>query len=218
MQKILLIAQNQAKADECKTALAGKIEHVKPVFPGAKHFPRHFDGMLVYFKAAEEFKLVSAIVKRYEHVPVKAFISDAEFADASKFNAKGFGGGATNAGAAIDHMNKTYTELENLMRKVFAEIDADSSGFIDVKELKSLSSKLGGKAMDDSEVEECMKDLDLNKDHQISFDEFKTWWLSGKQGLSPWMRRMLGYKLSTIKFLDTMSENIKQVVEESKAD
>jgi len=104
------------------------------------------------------------------------------------------------------------------MRKIFAEIDSDNSGFIDVKELKSLSAKLGGKAMDDSEVEEVMKDLDMNKDHKISFDEFKTWWLSGKQGLSLWMRRLLGYKLSTVKFLDSMSENIKSVVEESKAD
>jgi len=43
-----------------------------------------------------------------------------------------------------------------------------------------------------------MKDLDINKDGKISFDEFKTWWLSGKQGLSPMMRKLLGFKLKTI--------------------
>ncbi len=32
------------------------------------------------------------------------------------------------------------------------------------------------------------------------------------------MRRMLSYKLNTIKFLDSVSENIKQVLEESKTE
>jgi len=61
--------------------------------------------MLIYFKSADEFKLVSGIVKRYEHVPVKAFVSDAVFADAGKFNAKGFAGGAGGAAGAVDHMH-----------------------------------------------------------------------------------------------------------------
>jgi len=29
-----------------------------------------------------------------------------------------------------------------------------------------------------------MKDLDIDKDNKISFDEFGKWWLSGRQGLS----------------------------------
>ncbi len=69
--------------------------------------------------------------------------------------------------------------------------------------------------MDQAELEECMKDLDINKDNKISFDEFKAWWLSGKQGLSKFMRQMLGIKLKAVKALNTVSGNLKEVVEEA---
>jgi Ca2+-binding EF-hand superfamily protein len=48
--------------------------------------------------------------------------------------------------------------------------------------------------MDVAEVDECLKDIDINKDNKISFTEFSKWWLSGRQGLSPWMRRFLSSK------------------------
>ena len=69
--------------------------------------------------------------------------------------------------------------------------------------------------MDQSELEECMKDLDINKDNQISYDEFKKWWLSGRQGLSPWMRRLLAAKLKTLKFMEHISGPLKEVLSES---
>lgn len=65
------------------------------------------------------------------------------------------------------------------MNKIFHSFDKDNSGFIDINELKQVSKELG-REMDQSELEECMKDLDINKDNKISYDEFRKWWLSGR--------------------------------------
>ena len=69
--------------------------------------------------------------------------------------------------------------------------------------------------MDQAELEECMKDLDINKNNQITYQDFRKWWLSGKQGLSKWMRRLLAFKLKTLKFMDTIGGTLKDVVAEA---
>ena len=65
------------------------------------------------------------------------------------------------------------------MRKAFAAFDKDNSGFIDANELQQISKELG-RELEPAEVDECMKDLDMNKDNKISYEEFSKWWLSGK--------------------------------------
>lgn len=65
------------------------------------------------------------------------------------------------------------------MRKIFDSFDTDKSGFIDSAELAAVSKELG-RTMDDAELEECLKDLDQNKDGKISYDEFSRWWLGGR--------------------------------------
>lgn len=100
------------------------------------------------------------------------------------------------------------------MKKVFGSFDKDNSGFIDINELKDVSKELG-KPMDSSELEECMKDLDMNKDEKISYEEFKKWWLSGRQGLSGLMRKLLALKLKSVKFFGTISGTLNEVLEEA---
>lgn len=65
------------------------------------------------------------------------------------------------------------------MSKTFQSFDKDGSGYIDINELKEVSKELG-RPMDAAELEECMQDLDQNKDNKITYDEFKRWWLSGR--------------------------------------
>ena len=65
------------------------------------------------------------------------------------------------------------------MRKTFQSFDKDNSGYIDIKELREVSKELG-RQMDEAELEECMQDLDQNKDSKIHYEEFKKWWLSGR--------------------------------------
>lgn len=65
------------------------------------------------------------------------------------------------------------------MNKAFQSFDKDGSGYIDINELREVSKELG-RPMDAAELEECMQDLDQNKDNKITYDEFKRWWLSGR--------------------------------------
>ncbi len=76
------------------------------------------------------------------------------------------------------------------MKKVFSGFDKDGNGSIESAELREISKELG-RELDDAELDECMKDLDINGDNKISFDEFSSWWLTGGAGLSPWMRVIL---------------------------
>jgi hypothetical protein len=50
-----------------------------------------------------------------------------------------------------------------------------------------------------------MKDIDINKDNKLSYEVFSKWWLSGRQGLSPLMRRVLASKIKGLKLLDTLT-------------
>jgi hypothetical protein len=76
-------------------------------------------------------------------------------------------------------------------------------------------SKEMGRELDPSEVDECMKDLDIDKDNRISYEEFSKWWLSGRQGLSPWMRRLLASKLSALKVIDQISAPMLEILQEA---
>lgn len=60
-----------------------------------------------------------------------------------------------------------------------------------------------------------MKDIDYNKDEKISLEEFSKWWLSGRQGLSQWMRRLLAFKLKTVKFFGNISTQISEVISDA---
>ena len=67
------------------------------------------------------------------------------------------------------------------MMKVFKSFDSDNSGYLDIDKLKEVSKQLlNGRELDQAELEECMKDLDMNKDNKITYDEFRKWWLSGR--------------------------------------
>lgn len=106
------------------------------------------------------------------------------------------------------------TELEGVLRKAFTAFDKDGSGFIDAKELKQIS-KEAGRELDPAELAECMRDLDVNKDNRISYDEFSKWWLSGRQGLSPMMRRLLASKLTALKIFDQLTGPLVEVLKEA---
>lgn len=80
-----------------------------------------------------------------------------------------------------------------------------------------MSKELSGKSMSNAEIEEIMHDFNRTKDNKITEKQFKQWWASGKQGLSPMMRNLIGAKLSTIQFFDSISENLKKSLDESVA-
>jgi len=113
-------------------------------------------------------------------------------------------------------LKKARDEIETLMLKAFHAFDKDGSGFIDAGELRTISKEMG-RELDAAELDECMKDLDTDKDNRISYLEFSKWWLSGRQGLSPWMRRLLSSKVTAMKLLDQLSAPMKEVMSDLEA-
>lgn len=67
----------------------------------------------------------------------------------------------------------TFTDEQvNTFRQVFADVDSDGSGTIEIKELEELLTKLSGNRPTKSEVEKFMNSIDTDKSGSIDFDEF----------------------------------------------
>ena len=55
--------------------------------------------------------------------------------------------------------------------------------------------------MGSEDVDNMIRDLDLNGDGQIDESEFEHWWLTGRKGLSSAARKLLAYKIQTMQML-----------------
>ena len=56
-----------------------------------------------------------------------------------------------------------------------------------------------------------ISDLDLNRDGQISCEEFITWWLSGRRGSIGTLSQILSAKLGGKNFFDTLDLGIQEL-------
>jgi hypothetical protein len=175
VKKIVIIAQNEAKAKEAEAFFPGI--YVRKAYPGGKSFARHFDAVVIYLHEAKEINFIKDILIKYQEAPIKAFLGKETFAEAATYKAKAFTEG--EAGALLEYFKHEYSQLEEVMKKVFKAFDTDNSDYIDSAELKEVAKELG-KPLDAAELDECLKDLDQNKDGKISYEEFSQWWLSGR--------------------------------------
>ena len=57
------------------------------------------------------------------------------------------------------------------MREAFKIFDRDGNGYIDLKELKSVITRMG-EAFSDIEADEIFRAADLNGDGKLDYDEF----------------------------------------------
>lgn len=96
--------------------------------------------------------------------------------------------------ADLVKLKATHTQTENdTLKKVFAKYDADESGAIDKEELAKLSADLGHE-LEEDQLDAALKDLDLNGDGVIDYDEFKRWYFSGMKAYSGKKRSMLKFR------------------------
>ena len=66
----------------------------------------------------------------------------------------------------------------------FNQLDTDSNGKLDFKEIKQLLARLGDpEVVTDEKVEELKKELDIDKNGAISLDEFTKWYISSESRL-----------------------------------
>ena len=66
---------------------------------------------------------------------------------------------------------KTFGENESSIRRAFRVLDKDCDGYITVKELKEVLSKLG-ENLTQKEVKEMVDEADTNGDGRIDMEEF----------------------------------------------
>ena len=69
-------------------------------------------------------------------------------------------------------------KLKDDVRKAFNNFDTNKSGNIDKSELAALS-KILGHELTEEQLDTALKDLDLNEDGVIDFDEFARWYFTG---------------------------------------
>jgi hypothetical protein len=80
-------------------------------------------------------------------------------------------------------------ELLQLISAEFTTFDQDSSGFINLAELREISRKLGAE-LSEEDLQTALAELDSNKDGKISLEEFTVWWKNGRKGKSRAMRKL----------------------------
>lgn len=63
------------------------------------------------------------------------------------------------------------------VKKIFDVFDTDGSGDIDAEEFQNLAYKLG-ETLTKEEIIEYIKQIDINGNGRVDFDEFFNWWSS----------------------------------------
>eukprot|EP01065_Artemidia_motanka_P045273 TRINITY_DN6617_c0_g1_i1.p1 TRINITY_DN6617_c0_g1~~TRINITY_DN6617_c0_g1_i1.p1 ORF type:complete len:834 (+),score=347.14 TRINITY_DN6617_c0_g1_i1:69-2504(+) len=108
---------------------------------------------------------------------------------------------------------KTLTEAERAeLRQVFDEFDKDKSGSIEGKELGQMSARMGCE-LSEAEIAQTIKQLDIDADGKLSFDEFAGWWggnkkLGGNKGVK---LNLMKAKLRAQMARDAAMERLKAV-------
>ena len=79
---------------------------------------------------------------------------------------------------------------DDLIKKLFSEIDADHSGTLDREEIKLLALQLG-KPMTERQLDDAMASMDADGGGEIDMDEFATWFRSEGAASASWASALL---------------------------
>ncbi|XP_060577306.1 neo-calmodulin-like isoform X7 [Ruditapes philippinarum] len=71
--------------------------------------------------------------------------------------------------------DENYSQREEVIRSAFRTFDKDGNGYIDAKELRVAMKKLG-ECLTDKELEDMMKQADVDGDGKINYEEFVKIW------------------------------------------
>ena len=101
--------------------------------------------------------------------------------------------------------------MENEVKAAFNKFDADGSGAIDRDELAALSKDLGYE-LNDEELKNALRDLDLNKDGVIDLYEFSRWYFTGMKPFNGSRRTMLRLGSGAKKLLETVADKARKAI------
>lgn len=106
--------------------------------------------------------------------------------------------------AAARHISLFADEV----KPAFAKFDKDGSGAIDKAELGLLSKDLGSE-LNEEQLTEALKDLDLNGDGVIDITEFSRWYFTGMKPYKGTRRSLLKAGAASKKIFDAISEQAR---------
>lgn len=70
---------------------------------------------------------------------------------------------------------RVMSDANMTAKKLFTQLDADGSGYLDVDEVENLARMLGVQA-NEGEVRTAFEEMDDDGNGEISFEEFSSWW------------------------------------------
>lgn len=102
------------------------------------------------------------------------------------------GSGTIDFGEFLAMMSKKYSEedLESDIREAFRIFDKDGNGSISASELRHVMTNLGEK-LTDEEVEEMLREADIDGDGQINYEGKRRGHTYRSRGIRRWMKEGL---------------------------
>lgn len=118
---------------------------------------------------------------------------------------------------SIKKLGRDYeTKKDGDVKKAFDKFDRDASGAIDLNELGDLSKDLGH-PLNKRQLEQAFKDLDLNHDGVVDFEEFCRWYFSGMKPYNGGTRSMLQVAQKTSSIFEALKkEDIAAILKKDK--
>ena len=89
----------------------------------------------------------------------------------------------------------------------FQKFDLDGNGTMDSEELRNLSKVLGHN-LNDEQLVEAMRDLDMNNDGLVDLNEFSRWYFTGMKALREHTRTVMKTKSLASCAIESMSGDI----------
>lgn len=80
-----------------------------------------------------------------------------------------------------EYLVSKFDSLIGKIKEIFEMYDEDKSGSLETMEVGMVLQSLGVQ-MSEEEVQQCAIDIDADGSGTITFEEFSTWFLTGKEG------------------------------------
>jgi hypothetical protein len=210
--RVLVVAKDIKEADTQHTELKKICTSCKIIstFVGDSTTYNRFEAVVIVADEQDDLDLMSDALVRYHNCPVVAFVGAGIKPDEEFSTAKVMSREDVHA-----YLQAEVAKVKAQIATIFDSFDSDKSGFIDKDELKGVAAGLGLE-MGNVEIDNMIRDLDLNKDGKISPDEFNLWWLAGRKGSTGTMSQLLAAKFGGKEFATKLGDSFKKLAEQAQ--
>jgi hypothetical protein len=160
------------------------------------------DAMVIHLKSPDEWSDLRYLVDEMSLIHFKVLIAEGDIQGVIKELSPTFVcGPEKKSEEVLDELIIAEEALDNLMESVFKNFDKSGDGFIDINEMETMCRELGYEVTH-TEFKETLNILDVNKDNQISLQEFKDWFKKGRQ-CGQLMEKLVSMRIATNELLNS---------------